>query len=122
MTQRNSTTQAAPESANSVTLVGRVSAAPEVRELPSEDELVTFRLIVPRHPGRRAGDSGRRAKVDVIDITCWSARTRRAAIKLKADTVVQVQGSLRRRFFRTAGGAASRYEVEAASVKRVAPR
>lgn len=120
MTQRHSQAQARPQLENSITLVGRVSAAPEVRELPSEDELVTFRLIVPRSPGRQRDDSAQRTKVDVIDIACWSARTRRAASKLEPETVVQVQGSLRRRFFRTGGGVASRYEVEAASVKRVA--
>lgn len=116
MTQRDSQVQTQPAPENSVTLIGRVSAAPELRELPSEDELVTFRLIVPR---TRVRGAGQRAKVDVIDIACWSARSRRAAMKLEPDTVVQVHGALRRRFFRTGGGAASRYEVEAASVKRV---
>lgn len=116
MAQRNSQAQTPATPENSVMLVGRVSAAPEVRELPSEDELVTFRLIVPRAGTRRAGQ---RTTVDVIDIACWSARTRRAALRFEPDTVVQVQGSLRRRFFRAGGGAASRYEVEASSVKRV---
>lgn len=101
---------------NSVILVGRVSAEPETRILPSDDELVTFRLIVARPP-RRGRDAGR-TSVDVIDIACWSAATRRAARRLEAETVVRVEGALRRRFFRTGGGAASRYEVEAASVRR----
>lgn len=101
---------------NSVTLVGRVSAEPETRILPSDDELVTFRLIVARPP-RRGRDVGR-TSVDVIDIACWSAATRRTARRLEAETVVRVEGALRRRFFRTGGGAASRYEVEAASVRR----
>lgn len=107
---------------NSITLVGRVSAAPEVRRLPSDDELVTFRLIVPRSRVKTREDSASRATVDVIDIACWTARARRAALKLEPETVVQVEGSLRRRFFRSGGGAASRYEVEAAAVKRVRPR
>ena len=118
MAQRNSQAPTASETVNSVTLVGRVSAAPEVRELPSEDELVTFRLIVARPPGRKDADSAQRTKVDVIDIACWSARSRRAARRLEPDTIVQVQGALRRRFFRTGGGAASRYEVEARSITR----
>lgn len=119
MTQRNSQAQTPTTPENAVTLVGRVSAAPEVRELPSEDELVTFRLIVARPPGRRGAEAAQRTKVDVIDIACWSARTRRSARRLEPGTVIQVQGSLRRRFFRTGGSAASRYEVEANSVTRV---
>ena len=119
MKQRNSQAQTSTTPENSVTLIGRVSAAPELRELPSEDELVTFRLIVARPPVRKHADAAQRTKVDVIDIACWSARTQRAAMKLEPEAVVQVQGSLRRRFFRTGGGAASRYEVEATLVKRV---
>lgn len=53
-THESGTTQPAP-SENLVQLVGRVSAQPESRELPSGDELVTFRLIVTRPPSRRAG-------------------------------------------------------------------
>lgn len=106
---------------NAVSLVGRVSAAPESRELPSGAVLVTFRLIVPRPPEGRGAASAtvERRRVDVVDIACWSARSRRSAQRLEADVVVRVDGALRRRFFRTGGGAASRYEVEATSVQRV---
>ena len=106
---------------NRVNLRGRVSAPPETRELPSGSTLVTFRLIVPRPPEKKGSTSGERLRVDVVDIACWNARTRRAAARLEADSVVQVEGALRRRFFRTGGGAASRYEVEAGSIRRVRP-
>jgi single-strand DNA-binding protein len=102
---------------NTVTVVGRVSAAPEARVLPSGDELVSFRVIVPRAPGGR--HEGARTQVDVIDIACWSARTRRSAKRLEADDDIRVEGALRRRFFRAGAGAASRYEVEARSVRRL---
>lgn len=115
-TERSATT--AP-SENSVALVGKVSATPEGRELPSGDELVTFRLVVPRTGRRRGGAKAERTTVDVIDVACWSARTRRGALRLEAGEVVRVQGALRRRFFRSGAGAASRYEVEAGSVRRV---
>ncbi|KAB7742995.1 single-stranded DNA-binding protein [Nostocoides sp. F2B08] len=111
---------------NTVVLVGRVSAAPEVRELPSGDALVTFRLVVPR-PGRRrdAGATKRsateRTTVDVIDVACWTARTRRSALRLEAGDRARVEGSLRRRFFRAGGATASRYEVEATSVRASRP-
>lgn len=100
------------ESPNSVILLGRVSAAPETRELPSGDVLVTFRLIVERPPPIR----GERRQVDVVDIACWSKRTQRSAASLAPDSVVRVEGAVRRRFFRAAGAAASRYEIEAERV------
>lgn len=120
MTKQTTAARSHTESVNSVSLIGRVSAPPEVRTLPSEDELVTFRLIVTRLPDGRPGGVGERTKVDVIDIACWSARTRRSARSLEPEMVVRVEGALRRRFFRTGGGAASRYEVEAVSIKRSA--
>lgn len=109
------------EPVNTVTLVGRVSAVPESRELPSGAALATFRLIVARPSERRGGSSPsvERRRVDVVDIACWSVRSRRSAARLEADAVVRVDGALRRRFFRTGGGTASRYEVEATSVRRI---
>lgn len=107
------TREAAP--ANEVRLVGRVSGEPVVRELPSGDELVSLRVVVPR-PARK-GDS--RAQVDTIDVACWSGRTRSVARRLPDGQGVEVEGSLRRRFFGAGGVKASRYEVEAASVRRL---
>ena len=101
---------------NTVTLVGRVSAAPDLRDLPSGDRLVTLRIVVDRPPVR---GSTKRA-VDVIDVACWSKRTQRTATSLGPDDAVRVEGSLRRRFFATGGGRASRYEVEASRLARVA--
>ncbi len=108
---------------NQVTLVGRVSAPPESRDLPSGDRLVTLRVIVDRPPPRRRSDdeSGRRA-VDVIDVACWTKRTMRTAESLTGDDEVRVEGALRRRFFAAGGGRASRYEVEASRLVRVTPR
>lgn len=107
---------------NEVRLVGRVSGVPESREMPSGDTLVLWRLVVPRDEPRRrataAGEARRLPTVDTIDIACWSASARRAAARLEPDDVVEVSGSLRRRFFRGGSGAQSRYEVEAGSIKR----
>ena len=41
---------------NQVTLLGRVSAPPEGRDLPSGDRLVTLRVIVDRPPPKRRSD------------------------------------------------------------------
>ena len=91
---------------NEVRLVGRVSQAPEQRELPSGDVLWTFRVVVPR-----PATSGR-GTVDALECAAWSARARRSVASWQPDDVVEVSGAVRRRFFRTAGGAASRVEVE----------
>lgn len=103
------------EAVNEVRLVGRLGADPQARELPSGDEIVQLRLVVRRS----APSSPGRPTVDTIDATCWSAVARRAATRLRSGELVEVQGALRRRFFRTGGGAQSRYDVEVWLVRRV---
>ena len=100
---------------NEVVLLGRVSAEPEERELPSGDRLLTFRLVVDRPPER--GSTKR--TVDVIDVACWARGVQRSARALAPEELVRVEGALRRRFFATGAGRASRYEVEARRVSRV---
>jgi single-strand DNA-binding protein len=103
---------------NTVTLLGRVSAVPEARELPSGDQLVTFRVVVDRPPDR----GSTRRQVDVIDVACWSRRVQRTALSLGPEDTVRVEGALRRRFFAAGAGRTSRYEVEAQRVARVSRR
>jgi len=100
---------------NSVHLVGRVTATGEPRELPSGDTVVTLRVVVPREEQRR---STARAGVDTIDVACWTAAVRRSAARCAVDDHIEVEGALRRRFFRAGGSVASRYEVEATRVTR----
>ena len=104
---------------NEVVLVGRVPAAPEERELPSGDRLVSWRVVVGRGPGRRPPEGVRATTVDTLDCVAWTASARRAAAALQPEDVVEVRGALRRRFWRAGAGAASRCEVEATSVRRV---
>lgn len=112
---------ARPEPVNEVRLVGRVSAEPEVREMPSGDLLVTWRLIVDRRPPRRTAPAGTRAPtVDTLDCAAWSAAVRRTARGLAAGDVVEVSGALRKRFWRAGAGASSRTEVEVGAVRRLA--
>lgn len=102
---------AATEAVNEVRLVGRVSQPPQERVLPSGDTLWSFRVVVsrPEGPGRS------RHQVDAVDCCVWSGRVRRSVATWRVDDVVEVRGSVRRRFFRTAHGAASRFEVEVAA-------
>lgn len=98
---------AAVEAVNQVRLVGRVSQQPEERVLPSGDVLWTFRVVVIRDEQR-----GSRQQVDALDCAAWSPRARRSAASWSVDDVVEVTGAVRRRFFRAAGGPASRVEIE----------
>ena len=119
---------------NEVHLSGRVSGSPDEKTLPSGDVVVLFRLVVRRPTVRRTGSSRAVAKsagtesagkkgavVDTLDVACWAARPRKAALRLRDGDAAEVTGSLHRRFFRAGGAAASRYEVAAATVARARP-
>jgi single-strand DNA-binding protein len=93
---------------NEVFLRGRLAAEPEARTLPSGDELWAFRLTVPR-PDDARSDS--KARVDSIDCATLSARVRRCLVRAAPGDELEVSGSLHRRFWRTASGLGSRYEV-----------
>lgn len=97
-------------SLNECTLRGRISAPATERELPSGDRVVEFRLIINR-------DS--RDGVDTLDIASWSARTQRTARSLVAGEWVEVNGFVRRRFWQSPGGLASRWQIEAATISRI---
>lgn len=114
---------ATTEARNEVVLVGRVSGLPEERSLPSGDALVSWRVVVDRPAPRRAPPPGVRVvTVDTLDCVAWKPSLRRAALRLTDGDVVYVEGSLRRRFWRSGLGAASRTEVEVAAVRRVRRR
>ncbi len=104
---------------NEVVLVGRVSGEVQERELPSGDRLVTWRLVVARTPGRKPPDGVRPTTVDTLDCVAWGAGPRRSAAALVEGDQVEVQGALRRRFWRAGAGAVSRCEVEATTVRRL---
>ncbi|MGL4743513.1 MAG: single-stranded DNA-binding protein [Phycicoccus sp.] len=109
---------------NTVLLLGRVTASGEPRTLPSGDTVRMLRVVVPRpaSSGAARGRAGRpRRAVDTIDVACWTAGVRRVADRLSIDDEVEVEGSLRRRFYRAGGAVASRYEVEARRLRRVSP-
>jgi len=122
-TSTNGSTGSTVTGRNEVALRGRLAAEAQERELPSGDHIVVLRIVVPREPPaarrRAVVDGPRRATIDTIDVVCWTAGTRRTAMRLRADDLVEVDGALRRRFFGGAAGRQSRYEVEAAALRRV---
>jgi single-strand DNA-binding protein len=120
---RAAATPAAEPPVNEVHLVGRLAAPPESRELPSGDVLMSFRLVVGRGPARgaRRGVSARTPTVDTLDCAVWRADLQRRAARLDEGDVLELHGSLRRRFWRSGAGApASRSEVEVLRLRRVA--
>jgi single-strand DNA-binding protein len=106
---------------NSVVLIGKIAGPPTDRTLPSGDVLVTWRVVVRRPaPSRPAPGTVRGTSVDTIDCASWRADVRRAAAGWTTGDLVRIEGSLRRRFWRTAAGTASRCEVEVSHVRRLA--
>ena len=84
--------------------------------LPSGDEVVSFRLVVPRSPAARRRSKQR---VDTIECSAWTARLRRSVRRLAAGDTVTVTGELRRRFTRGAGGPMSWVNVDLDTCERM---
>jgi single-strand DNA-binding protein len=110
--------ESGPEARNCVSLAGRVSSAPVERELPSGSQVVTFRLVMPREQTAMTAKS--KQVSDWVDCAAWNGRARRTVGAWQVDDRVEIEGALRRRFFRGADGASSRVEVEVLTARRVA--
>lgn len=100
---------------NQVRLTGTVADRPQLRVLPSGDEVVTVRLVVRRPPSARRNAP----TVDTVDCAAWRAGARRTVSGWAAGERVAVEGALRRRFWRSPSGPASRYEVEVERGRRL---
>lgn len=101
---------------NRVVLRGRVSAAPEARELPSGSSVVGVRITVPREATTMT--RGSRQTVDWFECTAWSAAQRRVVARWRPGDLVELEGAVRRRFPR--GGGTSRVEIEVLRGRRLA--
>ena len=91
---------------NDVVLRGRLSAPAELRILPSGDPLLTFRLVV-----RRSRAEARGRSVDVLTCITYDRGLQRRIAVWQPGDVVEVEGALQRRFWRTGSGTASVCEV-----------
>ena len=89
---------------NVVVLEGSLSRPPAVRSLPSGDQIVTYEVTV----------RGQDQPAESVPVA-WINPPARAA-ELPPGEVVVVVGRVRRRFFRTPAGTASRTEVLAEAV------
>lgn len=106
--------RAVVEEVNSVRLVGRLSAEAEEKTLPSGTVIANFRVVVDRPPDHESGQ-----RIDALECTAWSARSRRSARSWRKGDLVEVEGAVRRRFFATPAGRASRVEIEVSSARMV---
>ena len=102
---------------NEVLLLGRLAALPEERVLPSGDEIVTFRLVVER-PARQRTDGRREPAVDTLDCSVASPALRRRVLNWLAGDLVEIEGALRRRFWRSGPAVLSRCEVQVVRARR----
>lgn len=100
-----------------VTLVGRLGAQVRTKELPSGDTITSFTVIVDRSARERGGSS---TSVDAIACVTSRARVRSTVQRLEPGTLVSVNGTLRRRFWRGGAGGAvgSAMEVVAQSLQK----
>ena len=117
MTRKNEAETEPDGSSNLVQLRGKVSTPPEARALPSGTSIVTLRLSVPRESSPMT--EGSRQTSDWVDCSAWGGKVRRTVSGWRAGDVVEVEGALRRRFYRGASGTATRLEVELLSGRRL---
>ena len=99
--------------------MGRLAAPAQERTLPSGEVLSLWRVVVARPP-MPVPEGVRVQTVDTLECVTRRPGLRRTAAAWAAGDMIEVEGSLRRRFWRSPGGPASRYEVEAVRAKRVA--
>ena len=105
----------APATSSQVSIVGRLGAHVRTREMPSGDVITSFTVVVDR-PARSRGT----VSVDSLACTTDRARTREALARMEPGTLVCVEGTLRRRFWRgaSAGALGSAMEVLVRCVRK----
>ncbi len=109
--------QEVSELVNEVRIQGRVSGEPRHRRLPSGDEVVSIRVVVPRPEGVRG--SGKGVGVDTFECVAWTRRHQSVMARLSGDEHVSVTGALRRRFWRAGGAVASMVVIDVERLTRV---
>jgi single-stranded DNA-binding protein len=95
---------------NEVVLVGRLSMEPAHKRLPNGSMVTQWRLAV-----RRPVDHPSHQRADALECVTFDDEVRDAVRDWRIDDVVEVEGALRRRWWR--GG--SRYEIEVSTVRGI---
>ncbi len=97
-------------------LVGRLGTSVAHRELPSGDTVTVFTVVIDR--GAAAGARGSRVRVDAIPCQTFRAVVVRRLASLEPGEWVRVEGTLRRRFWRSGAGLGSAMEVDVTRLQR----
>ena len=87
---------------NSVVLVGRLTADPEMRYTPNGVAVANFRLAVNR-PGRRDQEDDRQ-QADFIDIVAWRQQAEFCGNYLNKGALVGIEGRIQVRNWETQDG------------------
>lgn len=103
---------------SSVRVIGRLGSTVHDRELPSGDVVSTFTIVVDRREGSRPSSS--RTRVDAIPCQAFRSTLRSRVARLEPGTLIEVEGALRRRFWRSASGLGSALEVDVSQLRKVA--
>ncbi|OUC94638.1 single-stranded DNA-binding protein [Streptosporangium minutum] len=101
---------------NEVVLVGRLPEAVRIRSLQSGSTLGSWRVIVRRQ------QRGRGTRVDTIPCVSFEPEVTVVVAEWLPDDMVEVVGSLRRRWWGSEGSKSSGYEVEVRSARRLERR
>ena len=110
---------------NDVLLIGELAAPPQVRTLPSGDEVLAFRLTVRSAPDRvrsatkLAAAGSPTHQTDSLECAAWRPVLQTRLQRCGVGDVLEISGALRHRFWRGPGGLASRYEIEADKIRVV---
>jgi single-strand DNA-binding protein len=99
---------------NDVVLRGKLSAPAELRTLPTGDTLVSFRLVVRRSEPQTRGRS-----TDTLSCITYDRALQKRVAAWQPGDVIEVEGVLQRRFWRTATGTASVTEVDCRRGRKV---
>lgn len=104
------TTQTDHDQVNTVRLRGRLFSEPSERDLASGSSVLTFRLVVERSTSPMT--TALKQTSDWVDCVVWGGRVKRHAAGWRVGDLVEVDGALRRRFFRVNARTTTRVEVE----------
>ncbi len=98
-------------SVNQVTLLGRLTKDPELRQTPNGQSVASFSIALNR--SYKGGDGEWKEEVDFIDVVVWAALAERAEKYLKRGQRVLVSGRLSQRSWEQDGQKRSKVEVVA---------
>ncbi len=107
---------------SAVTIQGRLGTRVDRRELPSGDEVTVFTVVVDRLGRDIAKTGARPATVDAISCQTFRAPVARRLAALEAGQWIRVEGTLRRRFWRSGTGLGSAMEVDVVRLERLRVR